>query len=186
MKNYCFDTIYNITQEPQELQRLLCLWVYRQVCCDKISSIAVSTSQQQLPHLLLLKSPTGQCGLKTNRMSILIIINANQCASVLAIAIWCGHYIVLDSQHLSFLLPSLMSQDNVEPFSEYNFIILQLKRQTECRIIMVLIVFDLKTIIELSIEYISRHWLQNVNKRICNGSVNPMKVTNKCGSKSQQ
>ncbi len=29
-----FDTIYNITQEPQEVQRYMRLWVHRQVCCD--------------------------------------------------------------------------------------------------------------------------------------------------------
>ncbi len=36
MKNFRFDTICNITQEPQKLQEvLLCLWVYQRAFCDK-------------------------------------------------------------------------------------------------------------------------------------------------------
>ncbi len=44
MKNFRFDTICNITQEPQELQRFnLYPLVYRQVCCETISPIAVKS-----------------------------------------------------------------------------------------------------------------------------------------------
>ncbi len=39
MKNFRFDTICNITQEPQELQRLNC--DCQQVCCDKLSANTV-------------------------------------------------------------------------------------------------------------------------------------------------
>ncbi len=41
MKNFCFNTICNITQEPQELQR------YNRACmfigCDKMSSVAIKS-----------------------------------------------------------------------------------------------------------------------------------------------
>ena len=41
-ERFRFDTICNIIQELQELQRL-CLLVHRQVCCDTISLIAVKS-----------------------------------------------------------------------------------------------------------------------------------------------
>ena len=46
MKNFRFDTICNITQDPHELQRSNCacwfigVW---HVCCDKMPSIAIKS-----------------------------------------------------------------------------------------------------------------------------------------------
>ncbi len=44
MNHFRVDTICNITQEQQELREIrVCLWVHRQVCCNKISSIGVKS-----------------------------------------------------------------------------------------------------------------------------------------------